>query len=261
MGKFSGVLICSDWDGTLHTQSGVSRKDVEAIRYFQENGGLFTVCSGRPAGHFAEFFTDFKPNTHILALNGAVIADYATKEVIHKAFLPEECRSLLKSVIESGINFKVAVVHYEECGEAKRIPISSIEDFDKQIPLDKVFKIVFITLSKDTINEIKRHLASMDTSGYSIVSSWENSLEILSASDSKGAAVKRLKSLTDSHTLITVGDYENDIDMLKAADISYAVYNAPDSVKRHATYHLPSDTLGESISAIIEQLDTNSATK
>ena len=38
MGKFDGILICSDWDGTLFTGECVPEDSVRAIKYFQDNG-------------------------------------------------------------------------------------------------------------------------------------------------------------------------------------------------------------------------------
>ena len=52
MGKFDGILLCSDWDGTLFDGTSIPENNVEAIRYFQRNGGTFTLSSGRYAGHF-----------------------------------------------------------------------------------------------------------------------------------------------------------------------------------------------------------------
>ena len=45
---FDGVLIASDLDGTLTTPTGEILPQVrDAIRYLIDNGGLFTVCTGR----------------------------------------------------------------------------------------------------------------------------------------------------------------------------------------------------------------------
>ena len=52
MGKFDGVLLCSDWDGTLTDGRAVPQENIDAIRYFQKDGGYFTFASGRYAGHF-----------------------------------------------------------------------------------------------------------------------------------------------------------------------------------------------------------------
>lgn len=48
MKKFEGYLIVSDLDGTfLGKQSRIVERNVEAVRYFTENGGLFTFATGR----------------------------------------------------------------------------------------------------------------------------------------------------------------------------------------------------------------------
>ena len=48
MGKFSDVFFASDYDHTLTGSDNVLRqKNLEAIRYFMSEGGIFTVASGR----------------------------------------------------------------------------------------------------------------------------------------------------------------------------------------------------------------------
>ena len=48
MGKFDGVLFFSDYDDTLYNyRLAVSPENRAAIRYFQENGGRFSVATGR----------------------------------------------------------------------------------------------------------------------------------------------------------------------------------------------------------------------
>lgn len=262
MGKFSGILLCSDWDGTLHTSAGVSREDVDAIRYFQANGGLFTICSGRPPRHLGEFFTDFEPNTYVLCLNGAVIADSRSGEIIHRAYLDGSIRSLLEKLFPILEDSEMLAVHYELEGEPARVNVRTMDELDAAVADRPIYKVVLLAVSTDAIARAKQCLGEPE--GYTIVCSWETGLEILSAKSAKGSAVKRLKKLTGAHTLITVGDYENDIDMLRTADISYAVYNAPDRVSKHATHHLPPLSSAAPIAAIVKEIDErvcNSAAK
>jgi len=48
MGRFSNVLLASDFDHTLTDMSGqIPARNLEAIAAFQAEGGIFTVASGR----------------------------------------------------------------------------------------------------------------------------------------------------------------------------------------------------------------------
>ena len=47
MGKFDGILLCSDFDQTMGIGGVVTPDNCKAIEYFQQNGGLFTIISGR----------------------------------------------------------------------------------------------------------------------------------------------------------------------------------------------------------------------
>ena len=76
--------------------------------------------------------------------------------------------------------------------------------------------------------------AGRRTGGAFYSRSWYIGVEIIPEDSGKGVCVKKLKELTNSKLLICVGDFENDIEMIKAADIGYAVENAVDSVKQIA---------------------------
>ena len=48
MGKFDGILICTDLDGTLYkNDKTISEKNKAAIEYFKREGGSFTFVTGR----------------------------------------------------------------------------------------------------------------------------------------------------------------------------------------------------------------------
>ena len=79
MGLYSDVLLTVDYDRTLtDTNAVVPQRNLEAIRYFMDNGGTFTVNSGRSLP-MARIFRDSVPvNAPLLLYNGS--AWYDTKE-------------------------------------------------------------------------------------------------------------------------------------------------------------------------------------
>ena len=66
MGKFDGILIATDWDGTFFSNNQLFDKNLEAIRYFQDNGGSFTLCSGRAHSFLKSYYDRVKPNTYAI---------------------------------------------------------------------------------------------------------------------------------------------------------------------------------------------------
>ncbi len=256
MGKFDGLLICSDWDGTLRTGNGLLEEDLEAIRYFQDNGGLFTVCSGRPSDFLAEYYDRVMPNTYTLALNGALMVSPRDGQVLFEGFLDERAPIILEKMLaEDTPSGLIVAVHYKDETGVKRYSIDSFEDFRSRLSEYPLYKLVFMTEDEKGIEVLRRRFESLDAEGYIAVSSWNTSLEILYEAHSKGAAIRRLKEHTASRLVIAVGDYENDIPMLRAADISYAVGGAPERVKAVADrIAVPAEE--GAISYIINELET-----
>ena len=77
---------------------------------------------------------------------------------------------------------------------------------------------------------------------------------MISQNGSKRTASHKLKEALGAHTLICVGDFENDISMVEGADIGYAVGNACDDLKAVAdrvTVHASEGA----IKAIIEDIE------
>ena len=78
MGKFDGMLLCTDLDDTLLTDNKqVSEKNRKAIDYFKSEGGLFTFSTGRvPMG--ARLILEYVvPNAPIVCFNGGGIYDFS----------------------------------------------------------------------------------------------------------------------------------------------------------------------------------------
>ena len=69
---FSDVLLTVDYDRTLTgPDSVVPERNWEAIRYFIENGGAFTINTGRSVSSFARHLGNAPVNAPILMYNGS----------------------------------------------------------------------------------------------------------------------------------------------------------------------------------------------
>ena len=102
MGKFDGILLCTDLDDTLlTTDKRVSDENRRAIEYFQSEGGLFTFVTGRvPAG--ARLMLEYiHPNAPVVCFNGAAIYDFEKEKFLWKKTLPPVGYSSAPSMCKS----------------------------------------------------------------------------------------------------------------------------------------------------------------
>lgn len=83
MGKFSDVLLTVDYDRTLTApDSSIPERNLEAIRYFMENDGAFTVNTGRSVPMIQAFRDRVPVNAPLLLYNGSAAYDLATEKLL-----------------------------------------------------------------------------------------------------------------------------------------------------------------------------------
>ncbi len=69
---FSDVLLTVDYDRTFTgPDSAVPKNNLEAVAYFKENGGTFTVNTGRGVATFWKYMDSFPANAPLLLYNGS----------------------------------------------------------------------------------------------------------------------------------------------------------------------------------------------
>ena len=257
MGKFSGYLICTDCDGTLTYEPGkVSEENAEAIRYFQKEGGKFTLATGRFPGHAHEFSDQIKINAPMVALNGTVLYDLENEKILHEwtatkedylelfdyidCNYPEVWECWINYTYQDSISFKPGKTPVGDETSKKRMePLPDAAAVGKEA-LEKIFEPLPDGLYKalsfqntELTQALQKDLKEKFGHKFRFDTSWPEGLEIQPVHSGKGVAVQYMKEQMDYtiHTTIGVGDYENDLTLLECADIGYAVENALDSVK------------------------------
>ena len=126
-GKFSGYLLVSDMDATLLCDDhSISEKNRQAIEYFIENGGRFTVATGRMVEAVRAYLPKFSINAPAVLHNGAKIYDYDTDKPLFERFIEEERKQAIRRVYEDfpDVGLEVysdeIVYVYRKCEETKR---------------------------------------------------------------------------------------------------------------------------------------------
>ncbi len=264
MGKFSGYLIVSDMDATLlcdnHT---VSEKNRQAIAYFIENGGYFTVATGRMVDAVKSYLTQMHINAPAVLHNGAKIYDFEKDTALFEKFIEENRKQAIKRVYDElpEIGLEVysdeLVYVYRKCEETKRFLTRDYEviyNLPDEV-WDKPWIKVLLIGDKELLDKYEPIYRQQYDSGYA-VRSGSKFLDVVANGVSKGKGVERLIELLglDRNKVIAVGDNMNDISMLEAAGVSYAVKNAEEITKQSADYIAPSNN-DDAIAFIIENLE------
>ncbi len=274
MAKYDGILLCSDLDGTLAGDDNlISKENAEAITYFKENGGLFTLATGRSAPYltrhdaiFSRSGIDFLPNVPVITHNGASVFDYDKNEYIYSLPLPGDDieRILLEKACEDD---NIECIFLSGAGErAQNIIEKTNSDNFREIVLDEYdhgnatwYKMVFCTREEEYAKKIRDELREyFEKSGrYTVNRTWGVGVEVLKHDATKGIAVRWLQNYLGKRVnkLICVGDFENDVPMIMEADLGVAVGNASEELKACA------DVIGvknseHALKYVIELLDT-----
>lgn len=258
MNKFKGWLLLSDIDGTLTDDRGqIPNANIEAIRYFQNEGGLFTVATGRYPQYIDKYSASFKPNTYIVGINGTMLYDpYKKTPVLTKAFEDD-----LLSVIHEFIDLCPQIRYITVSGHREELSIWR-EDFyrlDEILSrLEKPWCRLILCQEADDSEKTRSALIPRYGDKYNFDMSWSEGLEVHPIGSGKGELIgDMLRLLSEAgepiHTTVCVGDYENDLSMFRSVNIGYAVENAIPAVKKAATHLTVSNNDG-AIAKIIEEL-------
>ena len=97
---FSDILLTVDYDRTLTgLDSSIPAKNLEAIRYFMENGGKFTVNTGRSVPMSANNILNKVPvNAPLLLYNGSAAYDTETGALLLCHPIPLDPRAVITDV-------------------------------------------------------------------------------------------------------------------------------------------------------------------
>ena len=228
MGKYSGILLCSDFDGTLSYEGKISDENKRAIKAFTDEGGLFTVASGRYYSYLLPFLEGLDINAPLITLNGAVLYDMDKASVVAESFtkgLTQEYISKIFDEVE-GIE-RIIFYMKDEMPSFTPAEKSRVGELD----LSGVYKIMVRVendkeVSRRAINKIK----SFTPDTFEVARSWYWGIEVQSIECTKAPATRELARIVGANTLVCVGDFENDIGMIREADIGYAVENSADAL-------------------------------
>lgn len=256
MGKFDGILICSDWDGTLFCNNTVPVRTQEALKYFMSEGGHFSITSGRPPEFLDEYKHLIKPNTYCICYGGSLVCDIESGEVLLRGSLGADAFEVIDGILASGVDI-VRINAHTDKGIIHYTPKEYCEFGKLEAMAAYNYKLTFNCSSSEEGDRLKAWCDTFDSGNYTLARSFASYLEIMKTEYTKGAAARLLKEKLGAKVLIGMGDYENDIPLFTKCDLSFAVANAEDSLKQlatHVTRATVEDSAAEEVIRTLEKM-------
>lgn len=265
MGALSGYYLYCDLDGTLFDdEKRVSSENRAAIETFVREGGRFGVATGRAPSIIGAIERDLPVNAPCILLNGAGLYDLSNKEFL--AMHPVDralMERLARRVVEVRGNACVQVFTDHSIYETNPNQRDDPHTVSEGLPVTKIamqeiretaLKLL-IAHTSPNLDAIQAEImleAGIDQFSVFRTADWY--LEFVKAGVNKGAALADVRlRCPDCQTILAIGDYNNDLEMVAAADIGGAPANAITEVKSAANIVLQQTNNESCVAAFLKQ--------
>ena len=248
-------------DGTLFdSQGNVTQKSRAAIREFIAGGGLFAVATGREPRNARRHLPDVPLNGPSVCLNGAAVYDFVHRKYISAIPMDKAAaQDVLLHCLE--MDWPLDLQVYTDDGIYYASPLDKadpgflrIHQPTTYLPMDRLLEKTWIktVLLEREVDALALMRAYLREKGYearlSLVEGTTDVVkigkyqELLPQNVNKGTGVACLRQLPvyAGRTMIAVGDYWNDMELLTAADVACCPANAIPEVKAVCAHILPS---------------------
>ncbi|MBR3593893.1 MAG: HAD-IIB family hydrolase [Clostridia bacterium] len=257
MAKFGGLLLVSDIDGTLIGGAPkVSDANAQKINYFIENGGYFTIATGRCVDACRELLKSVNLSAPAAMVNGTVIYDYAAEQVVTSRGMDDEIKNIVCEIAKRKNPLIGIEIHSREkvidVAITREVDIHNLyEDLHPLImtideALDYEWNKVLFTFEEGYTNvDLREDLLALGAKENQLMftnahldDGIHNYLEVVPAGADKGTGIKLLADSLgiDIKNVYGIGDFYNDIPMLKTVGCAAVVAGAPQEIIEMADF-------------------------
>lgn len=268
-------LITVDLDGTLLNKYGeVSEYTKNIIKKVTDQGILVVLASGRISESVLTIAKEIGANKYYISGNGSVLYDMQKKEIIYEKYLSKEkvlelielCEKnsiyyniyTESSVIAKSLNYNVAFYNYENTKKSsdKKTEINIVDDvynYIKTLNTNKFLKMTICDENKIVFSSILRKvkdIPDIDVLEVSYMSKKKIKMgtkevsvgyyytEVSSKNVDKWYAIEEImkKENIAKEEVISFGDNNNDILMIKNAGLGVAMGHSNEQVKKVAKF-------------------------
>jgi Cof subfamily protein (haloacid dehalogenase superfamily) len=242
------ALVVSDVDGTLLTKEKVLTDAARAaVRKLHPAGIGFTIVSSRPTIGMGFLIEPLAITLPIGAFNGSSIVDSQLKPIEQHLIPPATAQRSVDLLTEFGVDIWLFTNDrwYTRNPDGEYVPHEKraikhdptiIADFTPY--LGAACKIVGASSDAALLQRCEAAMKQAVGTQATAVRSQTYYLDVTPPGHDKGtfveAMAKRLGISTDA--IATIGDMQNDLAMFAKSGTSFAMGNATDDVKQHATH-------------------------
>ena len=246
MGIYSDVLLTVDFDRTLTApDSTIPERNIEAIEYFIENGGIFTVNTGRSVPMYSSKLDLVPVNAPLLLYNGSAAYDKERKEFTFATPIDLPMVQTLKRTMElfpdCAVELQGMEAHYlftpnegwQRYNEHNRCPYAFCAPENAPGPFLKftlygAFRDVTVAdlyngsdAEFARFDEIERELTAAFGDKCVVFRAANRIIDVHAKGVSKAKSARRLQKELGRKILVCVGDGENDVTMMQDADFAF----------------------------------------
>lgn len=256
MGKFDGCLLACDVDGTLVCGDIFPENNIRKIAEFVSEGGTFSLATGRSVGAVNMVLSRIKEliGPSVVA-NGCMIYNYQKDEVVLNSTIPDDVKELVFEAAEKFEGFGIEIHNgwktflYKDEPEVR--DHQSYEGLDGKVATRSEVehlgwnKALFTNVNPDEHKKIDEFFEERCKNAVCVPTNADiygrkrHYREILPTGVNKASALSELVKIlgVKKGGFFAIGDYMNDISMLKIADISACPENSPSEVKEVCDFH------------------------
>lgn len=268
MKKFEGMLLACDMDGTLldsHRQ--IAPADQEALRYFVEQGGRFTLATGRAPKAIEPYKAILPFNAPYSLLNGSLLLN-ERHDILHCAGMPEETKTLIDQTLsnfsQNDLGCEIFVGGQVLVRRMSRVTEQHIAVLDLPYTLVSQQELgdtrdwckINFTGDPVLITQVQRFLQPY-RERFCMASSMPSFWEITTIGVNKGTTLLKIADRCGIRhdRVFAVGDSFNDEAMLQSAQIGFAPANADQGILERADVVVCSND-EHAVAAVIDHLET-----
>ncbi|MBQ4051568.1 MAG: RluA family pseudouridine synthase [Oscillospiraceae bacterium] len=263
----SGLLLAVDCDGTiLRNDKTLSARSIDAVRRFRALGGAFTIATGRSVPAAMPVLNALDVDMPVVLYNGAMVYDPTDSSILWEIGLPEQTKALPEKLLAAfpGVALEVLtadginVITMNKTLEEHFAKLPDVAYLRRQLSdvIHQNWTKIVMAYPTEQMPELIGWLESLGLEGVMMTHSDHYLFEILPASAGKERALRRLCDFAGfpMNKVIAMGDYYNDVGMIRAAGFGAAPESACDEARAAAdliTASNEKDAVAELIDYII----------